>query len=214
MDRYEEPNENLKKSRTNKNQELYTDVYLNNAFININEISEVVNDNSIPKEKNIHIKNDYQEYSYEEKNYDIKEIIAEAINNNTDNLKRSLEQTTEIESIIKSINESQLQMKENNNLLEDLLPDNDTTTVVEPLSGIINTSEFNTRDIQKDQMSNDLVNELSENKIDKFDEQIVDESLKDETKINKKPIFIILGIIFFIAILLFILIKLKIIKWF
>ena len=42
MDRYDEENvDNLKKSRTDKNQELYTDVYLNNAYVDISEINEV-----------------------------------------------------------------------------------------------------------------------------------------------------------------------------
>ena len=223
MDRYEEDNMDAsKRSRTDKNQELYTDVYLNNAYVDINEISDVVNDN----EENVDIKKKLDvktnTYAYEEKNYDINELINQAIENNDDKLKRSIEQTTEIENIIKSINESQSEKKENENLLSDLLADSDTTTIVGPLEdAIVDTKEMDTSIIHKDEMSNEMLESILEdddkkevikNQEVKGENEEIDDSLKDETKINKKKIFIIIGIaVVIIAIVIGILIYKKII---
>ena len=240
MDRYEDDNvESSKKSRTNKNQELYTDVYLNNAYVDIKEINEVVNkEQEVVQEPKKKVETEPINYEYQEKNYDINEYIKEAIENNNDNLKRSLEQTTEIENIIKTINENQLNKEKDNNLLSDLLADSDTTTIVEPLGNIItNTKELDTSIIHKDEMSNELLEEIDDNssnlelkhgikesttnldeidsKTDINDENNLesDDSLKDETKIDKKKLFIIIGIVLLIIIVIVFLIYKKIIKF-
>jgi len=226
MDRYEEDNnDSSKKSRADKNQELYTDVYLNNAYVDISEINEVVNDNgedynNIKKK----IETEPINYSYQEKNYDINELISIAIENNNDNLKRSLEQTTEIDNIIKTINENQLEKEKENNLLSDLLSDSDTTTIVKTLdTAITDTKELDTSVIHKDEMSNELLNEFEDTKdntlsiehknIQNETEEEIDESLSLETKKSKKVIFIIIGIVLVIAIVVGILIYKKIIKF-
>ena len=226
MDRYEEDNnDSSKKSRADKNQELYTDVYLNNAYVDISEINEVVNDNgedynNIKKK----IETEPINYSYQEKNYDINELISIAIENNNDNLKRSLEQTTEIDNIIKTINENQLEKEKENNLLSDLLSDSDTTTIVKTLDTVItDTKELDTSVIHKDEMSNELLNEFEDTKdntlsiepknIQNETEEEIDESLSLETKKSKKVIFIIIGIVLVIAIVVGILIYKKIIKF-
>jgi len=226
MDRYEEDNnDSSKKSRADKNQELYTDVYLNNAYVDISEINEVVNDNgedynNIKKK----IETEPINYSYQEKNYDINELISIAIENNNDNLKRSLEQTTEIDNIIKTINENQLEKEKENNLLSDLLSDSDTTTIVKTLDTVItDTKELDTSVIHKDEMSNELLNEFEDTKdntlsiepknIQNETEEEIDESLSLETKKSKKVIFIVIGIVLIIAIIVGILIYKKIIKF-
>ena len=229
MDRYDEENSDaLKKSRTNKNQELYTDVYLNNAYVDISEITDVVNGNLEDVDIKKKVETEPVSYTYQEKNYDINELVDKAIQDNEDNLKRSLEQTTEIENIIKSINESQKQKDKEDNLLSELLADSDTTTIVEPLGNVItDTSEMDTSILHKDEMSNDMLEDMEDTKLDlskshtyiKYDydnnqeNDEIDDSLKDETKISKKKIFIIVGgVLVLIAIIIGILIFKKVIK--
>ena len=230
MDRYEEENiDNSKKSRTDKNQELYTDVYLNNAYVDISEINEVVNE-----EKDVIDNNNSKKgvlvlpYEYKEKKYDINDLILEAIAKNDDNLKRSLEQTTEIDSIIKTINENRLKKEKDDNLLSSLLADSDTTTIMEPLGSIIeDTKNYDTSILHKNEMSNELLDELTnenqnmssekikednQNNISTTEKEEVDDSLKDEIKINKKVIFIVVGVILLIIVIIGILISKKIIK--
>ena len=117
MDRYDgEEIDVSKKSRTDKNQELYTDVYLNNAYVDISEIEEAVDEeNKETLVENVEIKPEIEVVPlvYNEKKYDINSLIEEAIENNNDNLKRSIEHTTEIDGIIKSINEAQKEKEQN-----------------------------------------------------------------------------------------------------
>ena len=229
MDRYEEDNiDASKKSRTDKNQELYTDVYLNNAYVDISEINEVVND-SEKKDISIKKKNEINpiNYTYEEKKYDIRELINSAIESNNDNLKRSLEQTNEIENIIKTINENQFEKEKNENLLSDLLEDTktETTTLFNSLnSAITDTKIVDTSILHKNEMSNEMLDEITNESPEEFElvkknknieenkDEEKDNSLANETKINKKKIFIIIGIVLFIIIVLGILIYTKIIK--
>ena len=44
MDRYEDPSKNNdeKTTRLNKNQELYTDVYMNNVYVDIDNLKDVM----------------------------------------------------------------------------------------------------------------------------------------------------------------------------
>ncbi|MBQ8892405.1 MAG: hypothetical protein IJ068_06060 [Bacilli bacterium] len=245
MDRYDEENvDNLKKSRTDKNQELYTDVYLNNAYVDISEINEVVNETNDVETEYKKVTPEVAPYSYKEKNYDINELIEQAINENQDNLKRSIEQTTEIDSIIKTINENQLKRENSDNLLAALLPDSDTTTIIEPLGeAITSTKMYDTSILHKDEMSNDFLEEFEkeenspvlEKEIEEEEEILeesaeeedskslnvestkkvleIDDSFANETKIDKKKLFIIIGIVLVIILVLVILIWKKVIKF-
>ncbi len=119
MDRYEEEEKtnDTKQTRTNKNQELYTDVYLNNVYVDINNLKEVMERENFEEDNNQETLKVVKEtlptsHPYQEKNYDIVSIIDEAIKNKKDdNLKRNLDieniNSLEIDSIIESINESQ-----------------------------------------------------------------------------------------------------------
>lgn len=216
MDRYEEEEiDGIKQTRTNKNQELYTDVYLNNAYVDITELKEVIEEETIKEEKK-QVKPEVVAYSYIEKNYDINKIIEEAINNKEeDNIKRSLEMDSEIDNIIETINENQREQEKEDNLLSDLLPDNNNTTIVQPLEkAITDTSLVDTSVLHKNDMSNELIEELEDDEelYTNKEEKEIDESFKNETKSNKKIIFIIIGIVLVIAIVLGILIWKKIIK--
>ncbi|MBR3660652.1 MAG: hypothetical protein IKN63_01970 [Bacilli bacterium] len=224
MDRYDgEEIDVSKKSRTDKNQELYTDVYLNNAYVDISEIEEAVDEeNKETLVENVEIKPEIEVVPlvYNEKKYDINSLIEEAIENNNDNLKRSIEHTTEIDGIIKSINEAQKEKEQNSDkeLLEFLMPENDTTTIVEPLDNVIdNTEMVDTSVIHKDEMSNEILEEMTEENEHKEPleerESEMDDTFKDETKIDKKKIFIIGGVILVILIILGFLVWKKVIKF-
>ena len=218
MDRYEEEDiDQSKKSRTDKNQELYTDVYLNNAYVDISEINEVVSGEEEKLEEKKIVKTETVPYTYKEKNYDINLLIEEAIKNNEDNLKRSIEHTTEIDGIIKSINEAQKEKEKSDNkeLLEFLMPDSDTTTIVGPLeNAILDTKILDTSVIHKGEMSNDFLEEIEKEDVsdkpklnqEKKEDEEMDETFKDETKVDKKKIFIIVGIVLVILIVVGILI--------
>jgi len=221
MDRYDEEEKNdSTKTRTNKNQELYTDVYLNNAFVDISEINEVVHDEEEEEDnsKTIPKSEEVVAYSYVKKNYDINSLIEEAIiKNGNDNIKRSMDDELEIDNIIESINESHEEKEESDELLSDLLPDSDTTTVVSGLGeAIVDTSNVDTSVIHQDEMSNDMIESMKED-----DDEVLfkkktkkDDNLESESKSNKKKvIFIIIGIILLIAIIIGVLIWKKIIKF-
>ena len=164
MDRYEEKDrENeLKQSRLHKNQELYTDVYVNNVYVDMKEEKETTEENvKIVKESNQMTK-----YSYQEKNYDIKNIIEEAIKNKKDdNIKSSLGDKND-DSIINNLveliqekdnikeekeeklekeNKISIEIDENKeeNLLSDLMPTDDNTEVMSPLSEPIHLEKKN-----------------------------------------------------------------------
>ena len=153
MDRYEEENskQDSKQSRLNKNQELYTDVYLNNVYVDINSISEVVNSSDEKKEEvKVHKEPIEIDYTYEEKNYDINAILEKALENKQDdNLKRSIDIASneeKIENVIESINEKMQEEKKEaleDDLLSDLLPANENTEVIPPLEEpILDTSVY------------------------------------------------------------------------
>ena len=208
MDRYEEEELDKNQTRTNKNQELYTDVYLNNVYVDIDNLKEVMDDNENPKEE---VKTSFQEplnYNYEEKSYDIREIINDKLNNKEeDNLKRSLDkENEEINNLIQSISENKKDIS-SDTLLSDLMPDSNTTTIMPGLSEpIIDTSLIDTSIIHKDE-SNDF-KDLEETK----EETEVDDSFKDEVKSKKWIVFLIIGIILIIVVVLGILYYKGIIK--
>ena len=180
MDRYDEEEVKERPTRTNKNQELYTDVYLNNAYVDLSDLKEVMDDeNEESKEQKVN-RPEIVAYNYEEKNYDIVSIINEAIEKNgNDKVKRSLEEDEDVENIIESINEVQREKASDDTLLSDLMPDRDTE-VVPPLENpILDTSLIDTSVIHKDEMSNDLAN-LEDETIEYRKEEKTEEKNEDE----------------------------------
>ena len=98
------------------------------------------------------------------------------------------------------------------------MPENDTTTIVEPLDNVIdNTEMVDTSVIHKDEMSNEILEEMTEENEHKEPleerESEMDDTFKDETKIDKKKIFIIGGVILVILIILGFLVWKKVIKF-
>ena len=203
MDRYDDEEIKERPTRTNKNQELYTDVYLNNAYVDISDLKEVMDDSVKEKSEPKVSKPEIVTYNYEEKNYDIVALINKAIEEKGNNkIKRSLEDLEDVENIIESINEIQREKAAEDTLLSDLMPDRDTE-VVPPLEHpILDTSVLDTSIIHKNEMSNDLLDieddtkkqrkvqekneeeysETKENKLDETGEKSITEIKVSDTK--------------------------------
>ena len=220
MDRYEniENNNETKQTRTNKNQELYTDVYLNNVYVDINTLKDVVkedNQREVEEVKSIQPVESIIEsinYNYEDKNYDINSLIEEAIKNKKDDkLKRSLDigvNNLEIDSLIESINENQNKEqkndKENENLLSDLLPSDDNTKVIPPLAEpILDTKLIDKNILKKDdeEENHELVDSSMKDILES------DTSFVEEKKSRLKIVLSILLILIVVLVIAYILIK-------
>ena len=190
MDRYNENDttSEMLKTRTNKNQELYTDVYMNNVYVDINNLKNVMKeDDEKPVDLKLVKENKVIDYTYEDKIYNINNLIEEAIKNSSqDNLKRSIDTKVddmEIDSLIESINENKESEKNPNDLLlADLMPSNDNTSVIPPLDEPI--LETLNNELEKiDEESSTL-----EEKVDLEEEKIAKEisNIKEETEIIEK----------------------------
>ncbi len=213
MDRYEEEEvKDVKLSRIDKNRELYTDVYLNNVYVDIKNLKEVMKEDTEEEEKKIVKEIDkVEDYTYEEKNYDIKEIVDLAIKNKKDdNLKRSLDNETsdqEIKELIASINERDTKESLNNdNLLSELLPTNDNTALIPPLEEpILDTSNLTLPDEENEEnenLDNEMIEDISENDLES------DTSFVESSRFKYLKIIIILASLIMIGIIIVIL-KLK-----
>ncbi|MBQ8472742.1 MAG: hypothetical protein IJ501_04500 [Bacilli bacterium] len=215
MDRYEniENNNETKQTRTNKNQELYTDVYLNNVYVDINSLKDVVKSDVEEKVEETKPVNSIKEvnYNYEDKNYDINSLIEEVIKNKKDDkLKRSLDigvNNLEIDSLIESINENQNKEqkndKENEILLSDLLPSDDNTKVIPPLAEPI----LDTKLIDKNILEKEDEEESRDLEDSSMQDIQSDTSFVEEKNSKLKVILIIIFILIVVLIVAFILIK-------
>ncbi len=190
MDRYNENDttSEMLKTRTNKNQELYTDVYMNNVYVDINNLKNVMKeDDEKPVDLKLVKENKVIDYTYEDKIYNINTLIEEAIKNSSqDNLKRSIDTKVddmEIDSLIESINENkESEKKPNDLLLVDLMPSNDNTSVIPPLDEPI--LETLNNELEKiDEKASTL-----EEKVDLEEEKLAKEisNIKEETEIIAK----------------------------
>lgn len=207
MDRYEEElnNNDLKQTRTNKNQELYTDVYLNNVYVSVDNLKEVMEENEEDYSQNIKLKkeNKIVNYNYEDKNYDIVSIIDEAIKNKKDdNLKRSIdanifESNKEINSLIESIEENNNKKEEEQELLADLLPNDENTEVISLSKPIDPEDVGNIK--EEDNLNLDIKDEFNDKDLE------IDDSFL-EKKSFVKVIIMILSIILVLGVILGILI--------
>ena len=214
MDRYEDETQenNSKQTRTNKNQELYTDVYLNNVYLDVNDLKDVVYENNEQKEEVNKTKEEFiNNYTYEDKVYDINNLVKDAIKNKKDdNLKRSLDKRVDdldLKNLIESINETKeqkadLKVKEeheineqSDNLLTDLLPENKDTIMMEPLAEpILDKEDLDTLALKE---KTDFKENLDNNLLEERDESFLIENDK-----NHKVIWIILGVILVISLII------------
>ncbi len=221
MDRYEDENKNneVTKTRLDKNQELYTDVYLNNVYVDINNLKDVMTDND---EDVKNVKNNYDytiDYNYEEKEYDINKSIEKALQNKVDDkMKRHLDiedSNKEIQELIKNITANSKNQEDN--LLEDLMPTNDNTTVIPPLpEPILDTSIYSKvleKDEEKEETSGDIFADTTNeyDKIKQEDLEEVDDSFVEKKSNKRLKIILIFSTIFMI---IGIIVALKILKVF
>ena len=180
MDRYndnEEVNESLK-TRTNKNQELYTDVYMNNVCVDINNLKHFMQeDNDLKDNENLKLikENKLVDVKYEDKIYNINTLIEEALaSRKDDNLKRSIDTKVddlEINNLIESINENKKENEKevNDGLLVDLMPSDNNTAVIPPIETPILEDSYQENKINKDEKEEEkeLVNDDEKQELDK-----------------------------------------------
>lgn len=183
MDRYndsEEVNESLK-TRTNKNQELYTDVYMNNVCVDINNLKHFMQeDNDLKENENLKLikENKLVDVKYEDKIYNINTLIEEALaSKKDDNLKRSIDTKVddmEINNLIESINENKKENEKdvNDGLLVDLMPSDNNTAVIPPLDMPILEDSYQENKINKGEKEEEkeeekLVNDDEKQELDK-----------------------------------------------
>lgn len=188
MDRYndnEEVNENLK-TRTNKNQELYTDVYMNNVCVDINNLKHFMQeDNDLKENENLKLikENKLVDVKYEDKIYNINTLIEEALaSKKDDNLKRSIDTKVddlEINNLIESINENKKENEKevNDGLLVDLMPSDNNTAVIPPLDMPILEDSYQENKINKDEKE-------EEKELDNHDEKSINELDKDLNSVD------------------------------
>ena len=187
MDRYndsEEVSESLK-TRTNKNQELYTDVYMNNVCVDINNLKHFMQeDNDLKENENLKLikENKLVDVKYEDKIYNINTLIEEALaSKKDDNLKRSIDTKVddlEINNLIESINENKKENEKdvNDGLLVDLMPSDNNTVVIPPLETPILEDSYQENKINKD--------EKEEKELDTQDEKSINELDKDLNSVD------------------------------
>lgn len=198
MEKYEEPNE-TSLSRTNKNKDLYKDVYLNNSVVDFANIMD--DDSEYEEEKeieNIII----ETTSYVEKEYDINKYLEERrMMIIKDNLPRSL--NDEIKKSDDEISEivSRIEQKEKEaDLFNDLLPDDEDTTVIEgngDLNSFVSDEVINNYVMNKDLDETNSFMDLDDTKIIEEKKQ---KTITKRKKIlgNKKLSIIIFAIISFL----------------
>ena len=185
-------------SRTQRNQDMYKDVYLNNTLIDIGDLNkqeEFVEEEIVPR-------------TYEEKDYNIDNYLMNAKTRKVDdNLSRSLDNTDcdvnmiqekkdEISLLIESIKEKE----KNEDFFIDLLADSDETSVIPQNETKLENVIGDETVIEK--MEEDAL-EIQKNEEDFND---VEEDVVKEKKVN--PAIIVFSIMLFILIMviLFILI--------
>ena len=200
MDRYndsEEVNESLK-TRTNKNQELYTDVYMNNVCVDINNLKHFMQeDNDLKENENLKLikENKLVDVKYEDKIYNINTLIEEALaSKKDDNLKRSIDTKVddlEINNLIESINENKKENEKevNDGLLVDLMPSDNNTAVIPPIDMPILEDSYQENKINKDEKEEEkeLVNDDEKQELDKNLNSVDDDKnsyILEENKLN------------------------------
>ena len=179
MDRYKdfEEQEELKEeekdivlSRSQKNQDMYKDVYMNTTMVDLNKLFD-----DEKKEELVTNETLYHEEPYEEKSYDVNDYLKKAHESHPmDNIKRDLnsneflEQEDEIKKLIADIDE-------NDDFFSDLRGDNEDTLI----GGKLKTDEFDSY----------IYNSLLEDEFDlKMGNKALENALGEETVINLQNI--------------------------
>ena len=139
-DNNEEPKEEKRLSRTDRNQDIYKDVYLNKSYVDINNI---LKEDEPPKEEVVEEEEAIPTVHYEEKNYNINDYLAKAHERLTpDNDVRSLDSKdfTERESEISKLMAKIDEKAQDEDFFSSLIGDNEETLI----SGQLETKEITT----------------------------------------------------------------------
>ena len=167
MDRYEEDVETTF-SRTQKNEGLYNDIYLNNTLINL---SEIMDDEVLELDETSEEVFEFKKVEYVEKDYDINKYLQEKrLLRVKDNLPRALDE--EIKKNEDEINElvSKIEQKEKEeDLFNELMPDDENTAVLEAqddkLDSVVSDDVINNFVMNKDLDETNSFMDLDETKI-------------------------------------------------
>ena len=187
MDKYEEPID-TSLSRTKKNEILYKDVYLNNTLV---DISNIMCEDYIETEEEQEPVMEIETLKYTEKSYDINKYLQEKrLIRVKDNLPRSLD-----EEIKKSDDEiSQLiykieQKEKEEDLFNDLMPDDEYATVIEGNNELTN---FVSNDVIDNYVMNKELDETN-SFMDLDDTKIFEDKkkIKNSKKKNKELALIV-----------------------
>ena len=195
MDKYNEKIDEKMLSRTEKNKELYSDIYLNNTVVDLNsllndDIEEI--DETIEKTKEF----THQEVEFINKNYDLNDYIdSKRKDKVNDNLSRIIDPSielidNEISNILDNINKTTLE----EDLFSDLLPDNENTIITES-----NSNTTTLENIVSDTVLDNFVMNKEMNETHSFmdlDETMIEN--KKNKKNKTKLIPLILCIILFL----------------
>lgn len=192
-------------SRQQKNHDMYTDVYMNNTFVDINSIFKDEEESEEEKKEEV----EYHKETYEEKSYSINDYLKKAHEihkDKEDNLKRNLDDTfiredSEIRKLIKDIDEKD----DIDNIFNDLKGDNEDTLI----GGKLKTDEFDESiyqalmedvlDLKKEDtmlnkaLSDKTVLDLQKQEDEKIDhtfEKIIERDNKKVYKTKKLPIIV------------------------
>ncbi len=227
MDRYEDENKSNDESKTRitKNQDLYTDVYLNNMYVDIDKLTDVVRGEEeteeIKKVKEINLS---QYSNYEDKEYDIVKLINEAINNKEEGSKSNFDFNSneeEIKNIVSSINEKVQEEEksheddelmadlmathENTDILPALEPLPDTTNVIDHLNApITDTDILKLPEVKTEEVALDMLSDIEDKDME------VDNSFQENDKNKYLKVIIILIILLIVGASIIILKLLKV----
>lgn len=211
MEKYEEPNI-AALSRTQKNEDLYKDVYLNNTLIDFNKIMD---------EEDYEIEDEVEEQveintiDYVQKDYDINKYLQEKrLLRVKDNLPRSL--NDEIKKNDDEITEliSKLEQKEKEeDLFNNLLPDDEDTTIIgannNELSTFVSDDVINNYIMNKELEETNSFMDLEDTKVIMDKQKNSELDFKDIVKRKKSLSLIVFSIItlILIGVIIYVVIK-------
>lgn len=211
MDKYEESND-LIYSRTKKNEDLYKDVYLNNTLVDFNNIMDDEYLDEEPKEEVI----EFKTINYVEKDYDINKYLEEKrLMQKNDHLPRVLDE--EIKKSDSEISELVLkieQKEKEEDLFNDLMPDDLNTTIIEgnnELKNFVSDTVIDNYVMNKDMDETNSFMDLDDTKIiEEKKEKKIKKNTKKKSKKNDLAIImfcsialVLVGVIIYIVIKIF-----------
>ena len=223
------PEETREFSRTERNDRIYRESYLNSSVIDIRDgVVDIFGDEKEPEV----IEEEIPQEIYIKKNYDVDDYIEKAHENKeNDNLMRSLvdtdydvnkvsEKKDEISKLIEKIEEKERE----EDIFSDLMPDDSDTVVTDPIkddtSSTLNTDasfdiddSLNTRieDLKLDTLIGDdtFFNYAKEQEVKKMEDESFRDIIEPKHKVPKKLPMIAFGVTLAILVIVIIILLIK-----